>query len=361
LPYRGTFPPTLGGGSDVHIATSGDAVRHAAESIDIGGTITLGPGEPGFADLIRMAEHDLAEDLYRSGAAADPTSLTPYDLYAYEAAMSENDGRRTSAWAVLIKVDDSGNARSVRWEALANLVPAQQRGTAPHPAREGRAFAAASEVAAATLAQHRKVRADWFAQARRDLTSLPLNLTENIGDRAARIELRRQLRDQTAQRLQELERLAGVQLSTPRQVGRIRVLASADVSLQAEIDAGLVAMRRVQQLLEDEGWAVADVHTEERGYDLEARRSSQVRHVEVKGVLGSAASDGIRMTGNEVLIATQHRKDYWLYVIDRCADGNGCLYGAYQDPASLFAAVMTGHAVFRVPGSSLKHARGSNA
>ena len=52
-----------------------------------------------------------------------------------------------------------------------------------------------------------------------------------------------------------------------------------------------------------------DVHTEGRGYDLDARRNSQIRHVEVKGVIGSAASDGIRMTGNEVLIATQHRKD----------------------------------------------------
>ncbi|WP_225827686.1 DUF3883 domain-containing protein [Streptomyces naphthomycinicus] len=96
-------------------------------------------------------------------------------------------------------------------------------------------------------------------------------------------------------------------------------------------------------------------------YDLEARRNSQIRHVEVKGVLGSAASDGIRMTGNEVLIATQHRKDYWLYVIDQCADGRGRFFGAYQDPATLFANDMTGSAVFRVPGSSLKNAPGSNA
>jgi hypothetical protein len=67
------------------------------------------------------------------------------------------------------------------------------------------------------------------------------------------------------------------------------------------------------------------------------------------------------MTGNEVLIATQHRKEYWLYVIDQCADGKGRFFGAYQDPATLFANVMTGNAVFRVPGSSLKNAPGSNA
>lgn len=355
------FPATLGGAEEVHIATSGDAVREAAESIDVGDTITLGPGEPGFADLIGMAEHALAEDLHQSGAAADPTSLTPYDLYAYTATMTESDGKRASIWASLIKVDDSGNARPVRWETLANLVPTEQNGTAPHPAREGHALARARDVAAATVAEHRRVRADWFAQARRDLTNLPLTLTENIDDRPTRVELRRRLQAQTAQRLDELERLADVQLTDPKLIGRIRVLASADVTVQAEIDAELVSMRHVQKLLEDDGWTVEDVHNEGRGYDLEVRRNSQIQHVEVKGVLGSAASDGIRMTGNEVLIATQHRKDYWLYVIDQCADGRGRFFGAYQDPATLFANDMTGSAVFRVPGSSLKNAPGSNA
>jgi superfamily II DNA or RNA helicase len=355
------FPAALGGGSEVHIATSGDAVREAAQSIDIGDTITLGPGESGFTDLIGLAERGLAEDLYQSGAAADPTSLTPYDLYAYEATMTESDGKRASVWATLIKVDDSGNARPVRWETLANLVPTDHHGTAPHPAREGRALAAAREVAAATVAEHRKVRTDWFAQARRDLNSLPLNLTESIDDRAARLELRRRLQIQTTQRLEELERLVDVQLTEPKLIGRIRALAAADVGIKAEIDAELVSMRHVQQLLEDDGWGVQDVHTEGRGYDLEARRNSQVRHVEVKGVMGSAASDGIRMTGNEVLIATQHRKEYWLYVVDQCSNGKGRCFGAYQDPATLFAADMTGDAIFRVPGSSLKNAPGSNA
>lgn len=355
------FPRRLGGGCEVHIATSGDAVREAAENIDIGDTITLGPGESGFSDLIEMATLDLAEDLYQSGAAADPTSLTPYDLYAYEATLTESDGKRASVWATLVKVDDSGNARPIRWETLANLVPTEHQGNSPHPAREDRADTAARQVADATVAEHRKVRADWFAQARRDLTNLPLSLTETIADRSTRLELRRQLQAQTALRLEELERLSDVQLTEPKLVGRIRVLAAADVSIKAEIDAELVSMRHVQQLLTDDGWIVEDVHTESRGYDLEARRNSQIRHIEVKGVSGSAASEGIRMTGNEVLIATQHRKEYWLYVIDQCADAKGRFFGAYQDPATLFATDMIGDAIFRIPGSSLKNAPGSNA
>ncbi|MGW6197290.1 helicase-related protein [Kribbella sp. NPDC055110] len=356
----GTLPASLGGGDEVHIATSGDVVREAAEHIDVGDTVTLGPGEPGFTDLIKLADHVLAEDIYQSGAAEDPTSLTPYDLYAYEATMTESDGKRASIWAALIKVDDSGNARAVRWETLANLVSTTGPGTGSHPARQDSAGQAAAAVAEDTVAQHRSVRTDWFAQARKDLTNLPLSLTDSIKDRDTRLALRKRLQEQTIERLGELERLVDVQLTEPKLVGRLRVLAAADPSIQAEIDAEMVSMKHVQQLLQNDGWTVEDVHTEGRGYDLDARRNSQARHVEVKGVLGSAASDGIRMTGNEVLIATQHRKEYWLYVVDACADGIGRFFGAYEDPATLFATDMTGDAIFRVPGSSLKNAPGSN-
>jgi hypothetical protein len=118
-------------------------------------------------------------------------------------------------------------------------------------------------------------------------------------------------------------------------------------------------MTHVQNLLEGDGWHVGDVHTEGRGYDLEARRNSQIRQIEVKGVAGDASSTGIRMTGNEVLIATQHRSSYWLDVVDQCAGGTGRFFGAYEDPATLFGGDMVGDAIFRVPGSSLKKAPGA--
>ena len=218
----------------------------------------------------------------------------------------------------------------------------------------------ACEVAEATVAEHRRVRSDWFAQARRDLNNLPVSLTEDIADRDTRVALRRQFQAQTSARVAELARLTEVTLTEPKLVGRVRVLAAADAGVRAETDAEVVSMRHVQQLLVEDGWVVEDVHTEGRGYDLEARRHQQVRHVEVKGVMGSAASNGIRMTGNEVLIATQHRGNYWLYVVDECADGVGRFFGAYADPATLFSTDMTGDAIFRVPGSSLKNAPGSN-
>ncbi len=355
----GHLPQSLGGGRGMLVATSGDAIRDNASNIETAGMVTLGPGEPAFTDLIRLAAHDLAPDLHQGGAVEDPTSLTPYDLYAFDATMTESDGKRASAWATLVKVDDTGNARAIRWETLANLVPTTKPGTQPHPARLSAATAAAALVSQDTVEEHRRVRTDWFAQARKDLLNLPIALTDTIDDRDARIALRRHLQVQTTTRLDQLEKLVQVQLTEPKLVGRVRVLPAGSPETEAQKSSEWVAMRHVQQHLEQDGWTVDDVHTEGRGYDLDARRHNQIRHIEVKGVVGDAASTGIRMTGNEVLIATQHRKAYWLYVIDQCADGTGRLFGSYEDPATLFSSDMTGDAIFRVPGSSLKNAPGS--
>jgi len=81
------------------------------------------------------------------------------------------------------------------------------------------------------------------------------------------------------------------------------------------------------------------------------------RCVEVKGVWNSAASDGVRMTGNEILIATQQRSDYWLYVIDGCSNGTGNVFGVYRDPISTFGGLIKQEAMFKLPGSALKAAR----
>ena len=99
------------------------------------------------------------------------------------------------------------------------------------------------------------------------------------------------------------------------------------------------------------------MHKDNRGYDLHCVRGREQRLSEVKGVWQSAATTGIRMTGGEVLMATQHRRDYWLYVVDNCSDGRGTLFGTYRDPVGLFQTDMTGDAIFRVPGSSLSRAR----
>ncbi len=356
LESRDRLPAGLGGGTRALVATSGEALR--SQGVDTRDVLALGPGEEAFSALIAFAEDELGPDVYQSGAVDDPTSITGYDLYAFEAILSESGGKRNTAWAALIRVDDIGQAYPVRWETLANLVPGSSLGTTPHPAREQSAIAAAAAAADRTVVEHQRVRSEWFAQARRDLQSLPTDLTVAMESREQRVALRSQLQDATNTRLTELEQLSRVTITAPRLAARLRVHPAAGPPTVEEKNSEMIAMRLVEQLLASDGWQVADVHTDNRGYDLHAVRGRDRRLVEIKGVWRSAASQGIRMTGNEVLIATQHRADYWLYVVDQCDDGNGRLFGAYEDPAVLFATDMTGDAIFRVPGSSLAERNG---
>lgn len=350
------LPDALGGTTSALVATSGEALRTHAGHVNVSNVVRLGPGEPAFTELIDFADHRLGPDVYRSGGADDPASMTGYDLYAFESTLSEAGGARTTRWAALIRLDDNGNAYPVRWETLANLVPSGSPGRAPHPARDAVAARVASEIAQSTRAAQQRVRGDWFRRASFDLKKLPIDLTQGLPDREQRVKLRKQLEQRTAERLERLRELNTVELPEPRQVARLRVHPTAEPITVEEKNSEDIAMKLVYRMLAGEGWSVADVHTENRGYDLHAVRGHEQRLIEVKGVWLSASSEGIRMTGNEVLMATQHRTDFWLYVVDNCQDGAGVLFGAYRDPATVFARDMTEDAVFRVPGSSLaKH------
>ena len=128
-----------------------------------------------------------------------------------------------------------------------------------------------------------------------------------------------------------------------------------------DADSEIVAMRRVTSALNDDGWAVADVHTEKLGYDLKATKGSKFRAVEVKGIRGSAASSGIKVTGAELATAGMLGPDYWLYVVDRCADGTGELFARWCDPATVFAGATQDISALRINGSDLAAAKERSA
>jgi superfamily II DNA or RNA helicase len=350
------LPASLGGTAGL-IATSGQALREAALHADTSRVVALGPGEPAFTDIIGLADNALAADIFRGGVAEDSTSINNYDLYAYEAILSETGGRTTTPWTVLIRVDDSGHARPVRWETLANLIPTTQSAGALHPARIYAAETAAKLFAAESERRHQRARMDWFASAKKELQALPTNLTKKIINRDERLAIRERLAKQVESRLADLEAMSRVTINHPRLIAHLRVLASGIPPTPEEKDSELIAMIHVRDHLKVRGWQVSDVSTEGRGYDLLAIRGNQQRCVEVKGIWDSAASRGIRMTGNEVLIATQHRHEYWLYVVDQCSDGDGQLFGAFPDPVMTFRADIKADAIFKVPGSSLSSAR----
>jgi superfamily II DNA or RNA helicase len=348
---------TCTGPNSAVVVTSGAALIEArAAGAGVADAVSLGPSDLAYRALVSVAADRLRPSLWRGAALLDDTSATDYDLLCFEAPLNEAGGRRTSTWSCLIRVDAAG-ARVARWEALANLRADNRPGRPPH---DGRVLQAKEAAGAAAIEERRRRAAaldEWLASAERELRRLPDQLTDNIADRDVRIAERRRLTGTTAQRLRDLRQMSEVAIGDAVQVGWAHVCAAAPPATPAEKDSEAVSMRHVADLLTAQRFAVADVHSEGRGYDLHATRGREQRLIEVKGVWRSASSDGISMTGNEILIATQHGPEYWLYVVDNCADGKGSLYGSYADPTRTFEGLLRDVALVRVPGSALKEAR----
>jgi superfamily II DNA or RNA helicase len=351
------LPPELGGSSTALIATSGNALKDAqAAGASLSTVTSLGPGEPGFHGLVRHAHDSLAPDIFQGGVVADPTSIADYDLMAFTGTLTEADGRRSAPWAVLIRVDPTG-ARKVAWENLANLVPGRGVAGPVHPSRVLDAQARADQLAQEEQEQRRDAMRTWLTTAEREVRDLPSKISRDIADRDERLRTRAHLEGTVGKRLADLRRMTEVSITDVRLVAHARVRAAGIPPEPTEKDSERISMRLVHDELVSQGWAVADVHLEGRGYDLYATRGQAQRCIEVKGVWGSAASQGIRLTGNEVLIATQQRTDFWLYVIDNCSNGEGNVFGIYRDPISTFEGLIKQDAIFTVPGSALKAAR----
>lgn len=349
-----TFPSELGGGRDALIASSGAAIRDArANGADVSGAISLGPSEPAFRALIAMSANELHPALFRGGSLKDRTSATSYDLFSYDVEI--NEAGRRSVWPCLVRVDDAGS-RPQRWEVLANL----EAGGEPHllhPAHRSEADERARGLADSERVRRTTAWTNWLGRARRELERLPAALIAGIQDAERRRTERKRLDLAVRKRLDDLTAMTNISIGEIRAVGWAHVEAAGSPPQPSEIDSENIAMKLVVKALRNNGWQVADVHTEGFGYDLHARRGASQRCVEVKGVWKSASSSGICLTGHELLIARQLAGEYWLYVVDGCSDGAGSIYGCYQDPVALFEGVMRDQTVVRVPGSALKAAR----
>jgi hypothetical protein len=339
------------------IATSSAALSAARiAGAKIPNAISLGPGEPAFRSLVELAAVELSPALFRGSTVLDTTSITDYDLVSFEATVSEAGGKRRSVWCCLVRVDAVG-ARGVRWEALANLKMSPTRTGPPHPSRIHDATAAAEQLAMQEQAIRSTALDAWLRMAERELARLPDAMTAAMKPHDRRIAERKRLEEMTSHRLNDLRAMAEVTVTGVRQVGWVHVSAGGTPIDPVQADSEMIAMRATTALLREDGWAVADVHTEDRGYDLYATRGKSQRCVEVKGVWGKASSDGISMTSTEILIATQLATNYWLYVFAGCADGQGTLYAAYPDPVATFAGLVRDVSTTRVPGSALQAAR----
>jgi hypothetical protein len=286
----------------------------------------------------------------------DPTTVTDYDLFLYEAVAAEGGGRRALTMSYLIRADETG-ARIVPWELLANLEAKELIAKAPHPARVTLAANRAAAELAADLAGRRAALDEWLLDARNQLNHLPNELTDEIAEAEERKSARKRIETAVAERVAELEAAVSLVPGELEKVGWAHVTGAGIPTDPTEKDSEQIAMRHIRALLESEEWQVSDVHLEGKGFDLYARRGRSQRCVEVKGVWESASSRGVDLTGNELAKAGLLGDEYWLYVVDRCNDGYGSLYAAYPNPAVVFADAAKDKAILHIAGSALKAAK----
>ena len=330
--------------------------------------LMLGPSDPALTALVSGLRERVTTEMWRGATLGDESARTDYTLFVFECDITEGSGgyslrhrQRSSTISWLVRVDSTGAARLVSWDTLPNLTPVPDL----NPVRLSSTVAEAAERRAARSAdaerdRRAEVLAGWVKQLSTQLRRLPNALTDPITDRDVRLAQRTRIEATIRERISEAKMAARVTRGEPRRIGWAHIVADSqddpDATADEQADSEVLSMRLVTALLEGDDWRVVDVHTEGRGYDLYARRGAQQRCVEVKGRAGKASSTGITLTGGELAQASQLGDDYWLYVVENCSDGEGRLYGAWQNPAETFRDSFTDVSIVRLPGSELRAA-----
>ena len=329
----------------------------------------LGPSDLALTDLVKELRERVEPEMWQGAVLCDESASEHYTLFVYESDITEGtegQGRkqktRESTLSWLIRVGNGSNdARCISWDTLPNLTSVQ--GLTPVPLATADAESAREEaVHAAERERSRRAKrlGSWVKQLKAQLRRLPNDLTDSIPDRQKRLAVLEKVEAAIRERIQQAEAAAKVSCGEPRRIGWAHIIAAgqedADTEEDTNADSEAVSMQLVTSYLEGQGWKVSDVHTEGHGYDLRAERGPDQRCVEVKGRAGKASSTGITLTGGELAKASQLGDEYWLYVVEDCADGEGRLYGEWQNPAEIFRDSFTDVPIVRLPGSELKAA-----
>jgi hypothetical protein len=298
----------------------------------------------------------------------DLHAAQPYLLDVFSASVADGRGHQLHRRLFVVRTDADGSHAVRQPTVFLELAPAPP-GTAVPPAERLPSRAAVEqalieqaltpflrEVAAergkeiATITRHVEISLDELIHRQQlrhaDLTTtfeaapeVPLNAA-NLKTSEDRLD---ELTTRKEQRLRELEREREVAIGDIQFVGRAWVLPHPDrdkpgiAPMVRDEEVERIAVETVTALLRSEGWEVESVETENRGYDLRARRwrtaepeAVEVRFVEVKGRAGVGE---VALTENEYKTAVRLAGDYWLYVVYNCASKPEVHH--HRDPARL--------------------------
>ena len=358
-------------GKRVLVSTSAQARQKAlsAGAERAGEATMLAPSEPALTTLIEALRERVEPEMWQGAVLSDSTACEDYTLFVFECDITEGSpaqnlkhNQRKSCTSWLIRVSASGEAQTLSWEVLPNLTPAMDLGSVALSSKAAETARCQAVEAAEAERSRRAYRLGiWVKKLKKELRRLPNALTDPIRDRETKVTQRNKIQATIEARIEQAEQAAEVACGEPRRIGWAHVVAvQDDETSDTDPQSEAVSMRLVSNLLTEQGWKVTDVHTDGAGYDLHAQRAAEMRCVEVKGLAGSAASAGVRLTGGELATAAQLGDDYWLYVVEKCVDGKGHLYAAWQNPAKMFHDSFIDVPVLRLSGNHLKAALSSS-
>jgi hypothetical protein len=312
------------------------------------------PGHPLFEVVREDALERASEDLRRGSVFYDLHGQRPYLLDVFSAAIKDGRGNPLHRKMFVVQSDGPGTLAVKQPTIFLDLALAPRDTAVPDvPLPDRQLLEQAliekalnpylAEIAAERQHQtevitrhveislnemiHRQsLRHADLAEAYEKAPEVPLNAA-NLRQSEDRLD---ELNGRLERRREELQQEGQCSIGEIRHVGRAWVLphperaspAVAEMVQDEEVEQ--FAVQFVTALLEAEGWQVESVETENRGFDLIARKphpedprtAIDVRFVEVKGRAGVGE---VILSDNEYRTAVRLKKDYWLYVVFNCA------------------------------------------
>ena len=256
------------------VATRADARQKAIDDGHerAGDAIMLGPSDPALMTLVEALRERVEPEMWQGSVLNDRSGCDDYTLFVYECDITEGAESdhprhrpRPSTVSWLIRVPASGKARTMAWDTLPKLVPAQDLVAVPL-ASDVAELARWEAVDAAERERYRRAeRLDsWVDQLRKQLWRLPNALTDAIPDRETKVSQRNKIKATIEARIDEAQDVARVSCGEPRRIGWERVIAvpyDENSEDDADPESEAVAMGHVKSRLTTKGWKVTDVQT----------------------------------------------------------------------------------------------------
>ena len=196
------------------VATRADARQKAIEDgVDrAADTIMLGPSDPALTALVKGLRERVEPEMWQGAVLSDRSAREDYTLFVYECDITEgSEGHNpkhrprkgTLSW--LIRVSASGEARTVSWDTLPNLTPAQDLTPVPLASEDAEAARQQAVEAADKERSRRAGRLNVMGQSTEEATTqrLPNALTDPIPDRETKLAQRNKIKATIAARIEE--------------------------------------------------------------------------------------------------------------------------------------------------------------